>query len=104
MKGRVARVMSSCVTGAFAVVLICQGASLANAAEGQEVTVHSGKIDITHGVGTEPIDQVDIVMTFTNTETAEGGVCEAATDSPITNGVIVTLQPGSCGSPHRARR
>ena len=98
MRSRVARVMGSCVAGSFAVVLVWQSAGLANAAEGQEVTVHSGKVDITHGVGTEPIDQVDIVMTFTNTETADGSVCEGPSDSPVTQGVIVTLQQGSCGS------
>ena len=58
MKGGLGRIVRISLTGAFAAALVCQVAGNAGAVEGQEVTVHSGKVDITHGVGTEPIDEV----------------------------------------------
>ena len=75
MKGGLGRIVRISLTGAFAAALVCQVAGNAGAVEGQEVTVHSGKVDITHGVGAEPIDQVDIIMTFTNTETGRWPPC-----------------------------
>jgi hypothetical protein len=102
MKGGLGRVVRNVVTGAFAAALVCQVAGTAGAVEGREVTIHSGKVDITHGVGAEPIDQVDLVLTFTNTETAEGRVCEKVTDSPVTKGLQVMLQEGYCGTTNPA--
>ena len=98
MKGGLSRMVRISLTGAFAAALVCQVAGNAGAVEGQEVTVHSGKVDITHGVGAEPIDQVDIIMTFTNTERADGHVCEKATDDPVVHGLVVALQEGYCGT------
>jgi hypothetical protein len=98
MKGGLGRVVRSVVAGAFAAALICQLAGQAGAVEGREITVHSGKIDLTHGVGAEPIDQVDIIMTFTNTEAADGHICEKATDDPVVHGLAVALQEGYCGT------
>jgi hypothetical protein len=98
MKGRLVTVVRNVVTGAFVAALVCQVAGTAGAVEGQEVTVHSGKVDITHGVGAEPIDQVDLVLTFTNTEAADRHVCEKATDDPVTKGLDVSLREGYCGS------
>ena len=38
-------------------------------AETGEIVIHTGSVDITHGVGgVEPIDQLDVSLTFTNTE------------------------------------
>jgi hypothetical protein len=98
MKGRLGRVIRIALSGGFAAALVCQVAGSAGAVEGQEVTVHSGKVDITHGVGAEPIDQVDLILTFTNTEAADGHVCEKVTDDPLTKGLEVSLQEGYCGS------
>jgi hypothetical protein len=98
MKGGLGRIVRISLTGAFAAALVCQVAGNAGAVEGQEVTVHSGKVDITHGVGAEPIDQVDIIMTFTNTERADGHVCEKATDDPVAHGLVVAVQEGYCGT------
>ncbi|MGO9061482.1 MAG: hypothetical protein ACLQU2_29510 [Candidatus Binataceae bacterium] len=98
MKGGLRRIVRITVTGAFVAALVCQVAGKAGAVEGQEVTVHSGKVDITHGVGAEPIDQVDIIMTFTNTEAADGHVCEKASDDPVVHGLVVALQEGYCGT------
>jgi hypothetical protein len=66
--------------------------------EGQEVTVHSGKVDIAHGVGAEPIDQVDLILTFSNTESREAHACEKLADNPVTKGIEVSLQEGYCGT------
>jgi hypothetical protein len=98
MKGGLGRIVRISLTGAFAAALVCQVAGNAGAVEGQEVTVHSGKVDITHGVGAEPIDQVDVIMTFTNTEKADGHLCEKASDDPVVHGLVVALQEGYCGT------
>ena len=98
MKGGLGRIVRISLTGAFAAALVCQVAGNAGAVEGQEVTVHSGKVDITHGVGAEPIDQVDVIMTFTNTEKADGHRCEKAIDDPVVHGLVVALQEGYCGT------
>ena len=91
------RVVRNVLTGAFAAVLVCQAASMAGAIEAPEVTVHSGKVDITHGIGAEPIDQVDLVLTFSNTESGERHLCES-TDNPVSKGLDVSLQEGYCGT------
>jgi len=97
MEGRLVRVVRNVVTGAFAAALICQASGTTRALEGQEVTVHSGKVDITHGVGAEPIDQVDLILTFSNTESREAHACEKLTDNPL-KGLQVSLQEGYCGT------
>lgn len=67
-------------------------------AETGEIVIHTGSVDITHGVGgVEPIDQLDVSLTFTNTEASEGGVCHAS-DSPITGGLRLAVQQGACGT------
>ena len=66
-------------------------------AEGSDVTVSLSKLDVTHGVGTEPIDQVDLIANFNNTEASESGTCESSSDSPI-NGFVVSLREGACGT------
>ncbi len=98
MKVGLVTVVRSIVVGAFVAALILQFAAGAGAVEGPEVTIHSGKVDITHGVGTEPIDQVDLVLTFSNTESSEGHVCEKLADNPVTHGLQVSLQQGYCGT------
>jgi hypothetical protein len=98
MKGRLGRVVRIAVAGSLAAALVGQVAGSAGAVEGREVTVNSGKVDITHGVGAEPIDQVDLILTFTNTEAAGGHVCEKLTDNPVTKGLEVSLQEGYCGT------
>jgi hypothetical protein len=90
------------VAGALAVLLLPYGRSIA--AETGEIVVHTGKVDITHGVGgAEPIDQLDISLTFTNTEASEHGVCHPS-DNPITGGLRVALQEGACGTISTAAR
>lgn len=84
------------VAGALAVLLLPYGRSMA--AETGEVVIHTGRVDITHGVGgVEPIDQLDISLTFTNTEASEGGVCHPS-DNPVTGGLRLAVQEGACGS------
>ncbi len=97
MKGRLVRVVRKVVTGVFAAALVCQVAGTAKAVEGRDVTVNSGKVDITHGVGAEPIDQVDLILTFSNTESSEAHACEKSADNPL-KGLQVSLQEGYCGT------
>lgn len=92
------RILGSIAAGAFAVVLACQAGGVASAAEGNDLIIHSSKVDITHGVGAEPIDQMDVVLTFSNTERSERGRCEKAADSPVTHGLTLTVQEGYCGA------
>jgi hypothetical protein len=65
-------------------------------AEGADMTVSISKLDITHGQGVEPIDQMDLILNFNNTESSETGKCEATTDSPI-NGFTLDVAEGACG-------
>ena len=65
-------------------------------AEGSDVTVTLSKLDISHGVGVEPVDQYDLVANFNNTEASESGKCEP-TDVP-TSGFVMSLQEGACGT------
>ena len=80
------------------VSLLILSGGLAFCAETNEIIIHSGRVDITHGVGAEPIDQLDIAITFTNTEASEGGVCHPG-DSPVGYGIVVSLQEGTCVAP-----
>jgi len=79
-----------------ALLLVPLGRGVARA-EGSDVTVTLSKLDITHGVGAEPVDQYDLVANFNNTEASEGGKCERSSDVPI-NGFVVSLQEGACGT------
>ena len=54
-------------------------------------------VDMTHFVGREPIDQIDLTANFTNNELAEGKRCEPA-DNLLFHGVKVTVQQGFCGA------
>src|SRR5512137_86509 len=84
------------VAGALAVLLLPYGRSIA--AETGEIIIHTGRVDITHGVGgVEPIDQLDISLTFTNTEASESGVCHPS-DNPVTGGLRLAVQEGACGT------
>jgi hypothetical protein len=90
------------VAGALAILLLPYGRSIA--AETGEIIIHTGKVDITHGVGgAEPIDQLDISLTFTNTEASEHGVCHSS-DSPISGGLRLAVQQGACGTMSTAAR
>lgn len=66
-------------------------------AEGSDLTVTLSKLDIAHGVGAEPVDQVDLILNFNNSEASENAKCESASDSPI-HGFVVGLQEGACGT------
>lgn len=77
-----------------ALLLVPLGSSTARP-EGSDLTVTLSKLDITHGVGTEPVDQVDLIANFKNTEASEGGKCDPSSDSPI-NGFVLGLQEGAC--------
>src|SRR5512136_577288 len=79
---------------ALAALLVLLGGP-AFCAETNEIIIHSGRVDITHGVGAQPIDQLDIAITFTNTESSELGKCHAS-DNPLRFGLVVGLQAGSC--------
>ena len=70
-------------------------------AQAGDVVVHATTVDITHIIGTEPIDQIDMTATFTNNEFAELKRCEDNTDSLILHGVKVTVQQGLCGATTR---
>lgn len=83
---------------ALAVGLMFQMGGQARAAEGGEVLIHAGKVDITHGVGVEPIDQMDVIVTFSNKESADREACENTADNPVTHGMILKVQEGACGS------
>ncbi len=89
--------MKRMLVAAAAVALLVSYADRVPAAETDEVIVNSAKLDITHGSGSEPIDQADMVVTFTSAETGEGAVCENS-DAPVSVGVTVTLQQGVCGT------
>lgn len=79
-----------------ALLLVPLGRGVARA-EGSDVTVTLSKLDISHGVGVEPIDQYDLVANFNNTEASESGKCEPSSDVPTT-GFVVSLQEGACGT------
>ncbi len=64
-------------------------------AEGSDLTVTLSKLDVAHGIGSEPVDQVDLILNFNNTEASESGNCESTSDSPI-HGFVVGLQEGAC--------
>jgi hypothetical protein len=81
---------------AFAAFLVLPGGP-AFCAETGEIVIHSGRVDVNHGIGTEPIDQLDIAITFTNTESSEHGACHK-TDNPVSHGLVVSLQEGACGT------
>ena len=66
-------------------------------AEGSDLAVTLSKLDITHGVGAEPIDQYDLVANFNNNEASDSHKCEGNNDLP-SNGFVVTLQEGACGT------
>jgi len=90
------------VIGALAFLLLPYGRSIA--AETGEIIIHTGRVDITHGVGgSEPIDQLDVSLTFTNTEASEHGVCHRS-DSPVTGGLRLAVQQGACGTTSTAAR
>lgn len=63
-------------------------------AEGQDVTIHVSKVDIAHGSGAEPIDQLDVRAIVSTSESAEA---REAADSPQ-HGVVVSVQQGACGT------
>lgn len=84
------------ITALGALLLVPAGRGVARA-EGSDVTVTLSKLDITHGVGVEPIDQYDLVANFNNTEASESGKCETTTDVAA-SGFVVSLQEGACGS------
>ena len=88
----------SIASGVFAVALVCQLGGEARAVEGGEVIVHASKVDITHGVGVEPIDQMDVIVTFSNKESADREACEPAADNPVTHGLVLKVQEGACRS------
>lgn len=79
--------------GALLLVTVCGGSARA---EGSDITVTLSKLDITHGVGVEPVDQVDLIANFNNTEASESGKCEKSSDLP-TSGFVISLQEGACG-------
>src|SRR5271166_2518641 len=79
-----------------ALLLFPVGRSTARA-EGSDLIVTLSKLDVTHGVGTEPVDQVDLVANFNNTEASESAKCEQSSDSP-SKGFVVSLQEGACGT------
>ncbi len=85
---------------ALAALLVLLGGP-AFCAETNEIIIHSGRVDITHGVGAQPIDQLDIAITFTNTESSELGKCHAS-DNPLRFGLVVGLQAGTCPGPAAA--
>ena len=66
-------------------------------AEGSDVTVTVSKLDITHGIGTEPVDQVDLITNFNNKEASESHKCDPSSDSPV-RGFVMNLQEGACGA------
>jgi hypothetical protein len=85
----------------ISVALMILGFATGNAvAQAGDVVVHSATVDLTHLVGTEPVDQIDMTATFTNNEFKETRHCEPA-DSLIVHGVKATVQPGLCGSTFR---
>ncbi len=85
---------------ALAALLILLGGP-AYCIETNELIIHSGRVDVTHGVGAEPIDQLDIAITFTNTESSELGKCHAS-DNPVRFGLVLSLLEGACAAPTSA--
>ncbi len=83
---------------ALALALIVPMQGQARAAEGGEVLIHAGKVDITHGQGTEPIDQMDVIVTFSDKESANGEACESTTDNPVSHGLVLKVREGMCGA------
>ena len=83
------------------VVLLIVGFATGRAmAQAGDVVVHTATVDLTHLVGTEPVDQIDMTASFTNNEFAEHRTCEPV-DEPFTKGVTVSVQPGLCGAATR---
>jgi hypothetical protein len=97
MKSRVAKSPKLFATAALGALLAVPLATGAARAEGHDASVNLSKLDITHGVGAEPVDQFDLIMNFNNRETSEGNKCDSSNDSP-TLGFVVTLQEGACGT------
>lgn len=83
---------------ALAVGLMFQTGGQARAAEGGEVLIHASKVDITHGQGAEPIDQMDVVVTFSNKESADREACENTADNPVAHGLVLKVREGMCGA------
>lgn len=90
-------IFSASISVALMILGFATGKAVAQAGD---VVVHSATVDVTHLVGTEPVDQIDMTATFTNNEFKELRHCEAA-DSLIVHGVKATVQPGLCGSATR---
>lgn len=80
--------------GALLLVPLCSSTVRAGSTD---LTITLSKLDVTHGVGTEPVDQVDLIANFKNTEASEGSKCDTSSDSPI-NGFVLGLQEGTCGT------
>jgi hypothetical protein len=97
MKSRVAKSSTLFATAALGAWLAVPLATGSARAEGHDASVNLSKLDINHGVGIEPVDQVDLIMNFNNRETSEGGQCDSTSDSPVL-GFVVTLQEGACGT------
>jgi len=93
ISSKVVRPMATVALGAVLLMPSMRGVAQA---EGQDVTVTISKLDISHGVGVEPVDQYDLTANFNNTESSEGSKCDKA-DSPV-SGFVVSLQEGACGS------
>ena len=82
----------------LSVALLALGLSRGQArAQAGDVVVTGATVDMTHFVGREPIDQIDLTANFTNNELAEGKRCEPA-DNLLFHGVKVTVQQGFCGA------
>jgi len=81
---------------AFGSLLLLPLSARSARAEGSDMTVTVSKLDITHGIGTEPVDQVDLITNFNNKEGSEGHRCDPSSDSPVA-GFVVNLQEGACG-------
>jgi hypothetical protein len=96
MKSRlVTRTKPAAMAALAALLLVPLGHGKARA-EGPDLTITVSKLDISHGVGAEPVDQMDLIANFNNTEASESGKCESS-DLP-TSGFVVTLQEGACGT------
>jgi len=97
MKSRVAKSPKLLATAALGALLAVPLATGAARAEGRDASVNLSKLDITHGVGAQPVDQFDLIMNFNNKEASEGNKCDSSNDSPVL-GFVVTLQEGACGT------
>ena len=91
----------SVVSASICVALLMLGFATGKAmAQAGDVVVHTATVDLTHLIGTEPVDQIDMTASFTNNELKELRHCEAA-DSLIDHGVKATVQQGLCGATSR---